>query len=255
MSAHEPTQRVIPIGRGRAAPLDANSPQILMIGGDSTVAAATRAALESDYLVIHAQLGAEGIEDASERRPALVILCLALPDMDGLAVCRAVRSQFPNPILAMSSQLDEDILIAALDSGADDFLAKPFRVDELRARIRALLRRSSPLQPAEELIECGDLRIEVPRRRVLIGGKPAPLTRTEFDILLFLALRPNRIQPQERILQAVWGPHHGEYVQTLRVHIGHIRRKLESEPSRPEYVLTEPGVGYYFSCPGAAEAS
>jgi two-component system KDP operon response regulator KdpE len=141
---------------------------------------------------------------------------------------------------------DEKGLVRALDEGADDVLTKPLQMDELKARVRPLLRRSWLAEIPKPQIACGALRIDVPRRKVTVDGESVSLTRTEFDIVLFLAVRRGTVQPQEAILQAVWGPHHGRYVQTLRVHIGHIRRKIEAEPSQPKYILTEPGIGYIF---------
>ena len=128
-------------------------------------------------------------------------------------------------------------------------LAKPLRSDELKARIRALLRRSRSAEITAPQIACGALRIDGARRKVTLSGEPVSLTRTEFDILLFLAVRRGSVQSQETILQAVWGGHHGQYVQTLRVHIGHIRQKIEKDPSQRKYILTEPGIDYRFSDP------
>jgi two-component system KDP operon response regulator KdpE len=175
------------------------------------------------------------------------MLCLQVADMDGAELCRSIRERYSYPILAVSTTRDERVLIRALDEGADDVLAKPLRTDELKARIRALLRRSRSAEITAPQIACGALRIDGARRKVTVDKQPVSLTRTEFDILLFLAVRRGVVQSQETILRAVWGLHHGEYVQTLRVHIGHIRQKIERDPSRPRYVLTEPGIGYRFA--------
>ncbi len=223
------------------------APQILLIGGDPSSATSACEILESErYCVVHRTSGTKGLEAASQYPPALVILYLALPDRDGIAVCRTIHTRFSSAILVVSPSHDEDSLVAMLDSGADDYVAAPVRPGELKARVRALLRRGHVPAQFDEILVFGGLEINVPRRRVSKDGERRRLTRTEFDILLFLARRSDRIQTQEAILKGVWGPHHGEYVQTLRVHIGHIRRKLERTPSRPQYVVTEPGVGYYF---------
>ncbi len=232
----------------RGGAIQTDAPRILLIGGEPSSTISTCEILESErYCVVHRTSGTEGLEAASQYPPALVILYLTLPDRDGIAVCRTIHTRFSSAILVVSPSHDEDSLVAMLDSGADDYVDAPVRPGELKARVRALLRRTRPPGHVDEILLFGGLEINVPRRRVSKDGERAQLTRTEFDILLFLARRSDRIQTQETILKAVWGPHHGEYVQTLRVHIGHIRRKLERIPSRPQYVVTEPGVGYYFS--------
>jgi two-component system KDP operon response regulator KdpE len=167
--------------------------------------------------------------------------------MDGVELCRSIRERHAYPILAVAETSDEQALVRALDEGADDVLCKPLRADELRARVRVLLRRSRTAEIGASQIVCGPLHIDGARRKVTLGGEPVSLTRTEFDILLFLAVRRDAVQSQETILRAVWGVHHGQYVQTLRVHVGHIRQKIEADPSRPRYILTEPGIGYRFA--------
>ena len=226
---------------------EAGAPRILLIGGEPSSTASTLEVLESErYSVVHCGSGSEGLEAAQKCPPALVILYLSLPDRDGIAVCRTIHTRFSSAIPVVSPSHDEDSLVAMLDSGADDYVAAPVRPGELKARVRALLRRGHVPEQFDEILVFGGLEINVPRRGVSKDGERRQLTRTEFDILLFLARRSNRIQTQEEILKGVWGPHHGEYVQPLPVHIGHIRRKLERIPSRPQYVVTEPGVGYYF---------
>ncbi len=162
-----------------------------------------------------------------------------------------MRPQANAPILALSTDTSEGALVAALDAGADDFMSQPLRENELRARVNALVRRGRNRSSRSDLIVCDELTIDVDKRRVSLAGQDVRLTRTEFEILLFLAQNRGNVLAQETILSQVWGPHHGEYVQTLRVHIGHIRRKVERDSSTPRYVLTESGVGYLFRAEGA----
>jgi len=226
--------------------------RVLLIGGEPTEASAVQSLLESEgHEVRHRFLAVEAIGVLSVWEPSLVMLCLQVVDMDGGELCRSIREKYAYPILAVSTNPEERALVRALDEGADDVLAKPLPGEELKARIRALLRRSRSTAIAAPQIVCDGLRIDVARRRVTLNNEPVSLTRTEFDILLFLALRQDTVQTQETILRAVWGGHHGQYVQTLRVHIGHIRQKIEQDPSSPRYILTEPGIGNRFAAPHA----
>lgn len=226
--------------------------RVLIIGGEPAEALTVQMLLEAEgHEVRHRSLAAEAIGMLSAWEPSLILLCMQVSDMDGAALCRSIRERYPFPILAVCTFPDERALIRALDEGADDVLTKPLRDDELKARVRALLRRSRCAEITTSQIACGALRIDTARRKVSRDGKPISLTRTEFDILQFLAVRRDTVQSQETILRAVWGQHHGQYVQTLRVHIGHIRQKIERDPSRPQYILTEPGIGYRFADPSS----
>lgn len=221
---------------------------ILLIGGEPEVVARVQSLLEDEgHEVRHRFLAEEAIGVLSGWEPSLVLLCLEIGDMDGVGLCRHIREIYAYPILAVAPNSDEGALVRALDEGADDVLPKPVRSEELKARVRALLRRSRSAEISAPQIVLGELRIDGARRKVTLGGEPVALTRKEYDILLFLAVRRGAVQAQEAILDAVWGPHHGEYVQTLRVHIGHIRQKIERDPSQPRFILTEPGVGYRFA--------
>lgn len=223
---------------------------ILFIGGEPEGAAAVRSLLEDEgYEVRHRFLAEEAIRILSNWEPSLVLLFLQVADMDGVDLCRRIREMYTYPILAVAPSSDEGCLVRVLDEGADDVLAKPLRNEELKARVRALLRRLRSAVIDATQLSFGELRIDGARRRVTLRHEAVPLTRKEFDILLFLGMRRGAVQPQETILDAVWGPHHGEYVQTLRVHIGHIRQKIECDPSQPRYILTEPGIGYRFADP------
>jgi two-component system KDP operon response regulator KdpE len=209
----------------------------------------------SGYTVFRAHDGQAAITGAIEHSPHLIILDLSLPIISGLDACTQLRSWYQAPILVLSAHDQEQLIVKALDLGADDYLTKPFRPGELLARIRALLRRSSKQPAGRVTLRAGDLKLDLARRRVLRLNQELSLTRTEFDILAFLARHVDRVVASEMILQEVWGLHHGQYEQTLRVHIGHIRKKIESDPSHPRYVLTEPGVGYRLATPSYGHAT
>ncbi len=201
------------------------------------------------YEVLVAATGNEALNSALEHDPDLVILDLLLPDMSGVDVCRKLREWRPVPILVVSGRDEETMKIKLLDLGADDYITKPFATGELLARIRALLRRSTgaPLSPV--VISAGSLKIDIPRRRVFKDGQELHLTRTEFDILAYLAQNANCAVSSKMLVQKVWGLRYVDDTQTLRVHIGHIRKKIEADPGDPEYILTEQGIGYRFAGP------
>jgi two-component system KDP operon response regulator KdpE len=200
-----------------------------------------------NYEVTLASSGEEAIERAIQRPPDLVILDLAMPGVDGLHVCQALRTWMTAPILILSVREGESDKVSALDLGADDYLTKPFSASELLARIRALLRRSSGANAPDPIIQVDALTIDLARRRVTKSGEEMRLTRTEFDILAFLLRNANRVVTSRMILQEVWGPEYTEDFHTLRVHIGNLRKKIEPDPSVPRYILTETSVGYQFS--------
>ena len=187
--------------------------------------------------------------------PHLIILDLLLPGPSGLDVCRELRTWYKGPILILSGYGEEEVIVSALDLGADDYITKPFRVVELLARVRALLRRVAKQPVPGAVRKIGELELNLARRRLTRKGVEISLTRTEFDIVACLIENLDWVVTSKMILETVWGPHHGEYNQTLRVHIGHIRKKIEPDPSRPCYVLTEPGVGYRFSIPAEQAAA
>ena len=226
--------------------------RILLIGGQPADALAVQMLFEAEgYEVRHRFLAVEAIGILDSWEPSLVMLCLEVSDMDGNELCRTIRERYAFPILAVAATPDEEALVRALDEGADDVLSLPLRGDELKAHVRALVRRSWSAEIHAPQIACGGLRIDGARRKATVNGDPVSLTRKEFEILLFLAVRRGSVQPQQAILRAVWGLHHGQYVQTLRVHVGHIRQKIEADPSRPKYLLTEPGIGYVFAEPNS----
>lgn len=182
--------------------------------------------------------------------PHLVIVDLTSRETQGSTMCRELRSWYSQPVLVLSTRLEEQLAIDVLDAGADIYVNMPFKPAELLARIRALLRSPSPKPQILDVIRSGDLEIDFTQRRVFISGKGVRLTRTEFLILAFLARNHDHPVSIQAILEAVWGPVRGDYMQSLRVHIGHIRRKIEPDPSQPTYLLTRRGGRYQLSTTG-----
>jgi two-component system KDP operon response regulator KdpE len=195
------------------------------------------------YTVEAAQTKAEALAVLGSRPPDALVLDLVLPDGEGVEVCAEVRRFSRLPILVLSAVGDEREKVRALDAGADDYITKPFGTDELLARLRAVLRRAVEPGAGSELI-VGDLTIDVLDRRVTRGGAEVHLTPIEFDIVRVLAHHLGRLVTHRQLLRDVWGPEYGQETHYLRVHIARIRAKLELNPSRPEYLITEPGVGY-----------
>ena len=225
---------------------------ILVVDDDEAVLRLVRGVFEGDHhRVVLARDGEQALAAAAEQGPDVVVLDLSLPVVSGLEVCRRLRTWFEGPILILSGHDEEDVVVEALDLGADDYLTKPFRPKELRARVRALERRTLESRPSRAVLQCGELRIDFAWRRVSREGREIRLTRTEFDILAFLVLKRNTVVTPNAVMEKVWGAHQGDYVQTIRVHVGHIRKKIEPEPSKPKYLLTEAGVGYRFATPEA----
>ena len=221
--------------------------KILIIDDDKQIRRALRSILVArQYEVAEAAGGEEGLDVAIDFGPDLIILDMSMAGMSGLEVCRALRSWYASPILILSVRGGDDDKIAALDMGADDYLTKPFSAGELMARVRALLRRSGNQTVPEPVISAGDLEIDLAQRVVKRSGTEVDLTRIEFDILAFLARNAAKVVTSRMILAQVWGPEYGEDTQTLRVHISHLRKKIETHPSVPRYILTEPGIGFRF---------
>ena len=195
------------------------------------------------YSVFAAASGAEALKAVLGQRPDLIILDLGLPDMDGSEVTRRVREWASVPIIILSVRGQETDKIEALDAGADDYLTKPFGAGELLARMRVVLRRTAP-PGTEPVFLSGELSVDVARRLVTVGGKEVQLTPTEYDILRTLATSAGKVLTHRQILRQVWGVGYEQEAHMLRVNVSNLRRKLEPDPSRPTYILTEPGVGY-----------
>ncbi len=201
----------------------------------------------SGYEPVQALTGAEGLHLLATAVPEIVLLDLGLPDMDGKDVIVRARGFSPVPIIVLSARDREAEKIAALDLGADDFVNKPFGVGELLARVRAALRPRMEESGKTAVYRAGGLEVDVPAHRVLIDGAPVRLTPREFDLLAFLARHAGKVVTHRQILKSVWGPAHEEDTQYLRVYVGQLRAKLESDPNDPVLILTEPGIGYRLS--------
>ena len=194
------------------------------------------------YEVAVASTASEALSVAAMRPPDAVILDLVLPDGSGIEVCRELRSWSSAPILVLSVVGDETEKVAALDAGADDYVQKPFGIDELLARLRALLRRATP--SGEPVLEIGELAIDLEKRLVTVGDRRVQLTPNEFDLLRVLAQNEGKLMTHPAILREVWGPAYGTESHYLHVYVSQLRRKLEDDPARPHYLLTEAGAGY-----------
>ena len=199
------------------------------------------------YGVRSAGDGEQALEEMKNWPPDLIITDLRMPVMDGLELCRRVRKDSRLPIIVLSVKGEETIKVEALDAGADDYITKPFSVNELMARVRAALRRTStPEQPDSPLIEAGDFRIDIPARGVTVKGREIRLTPKEFDLLIYLAKHPGKVMTHRALLAAVWGPNSVEQPEYLRVFVGHLRKKLEPDDDSAHYIVTEPWIGYRF---------
>ena len=222
---------------------------VLVIDDEPPIRRVVRNAVEGGIgTVIEAATGREGIDLTASARPQLVVLDLGLPDIDGGAVCREIRSWSSVPIIVLSARESPQEQAALLDAGADDYVTKPFSTVELQARIRAALRRarvpSSTAPPGP--IEIGDVRIDLVRPGLTRAGAPVHLTKTEWQVLRALARHPGRTVTHRQLFSEAMGKTHGDAQQNLRVHIRSLRRKIESDPVRPAIIVTEPGVGYRF---------
>ena len=223
-------------------------PQILVVEDDAAIRGVIRAALEeAGCRVAEAGDCARGVIEAGTRKPDLVILDLGLPDRDGVEFIRAMRAWSTKPILVLSARTEEAQKVAALDEGADDYLAKPFGVAELLARVRAGLRRAVRSPDSEAVaVSFGDVTVDLVERTVTRAGAPVHLTAVEFRLLATLLAHPGKIVTHRQLLREVWGPAYVEHGHYLRVYMGHLRQKLEAIPARPRHLVTETGVGYRF---------
>jgi two-component system, OmpR family, KDP operon response regulator KdpE len=224
----------------------AEGARILIIDDEHQIRRMLTTALSAyGYALAEASSGKEGLSQVLIFHPDLVILDLGLPDMDGMDVIKSLREWSQVPVIVLSVREREGDKINALDVGADDYLTKPFSMGELLARIRVAIRRSASTEDAP-VLNFLSLSIDLARRVVLLDGHELKLTPTEYEILKYLALHSGRVVTHGQLLRAVWGPNYQEETHYLRVYIGQLRRKIESDPSRPRYIITEPGVGYRF---------
>jgi two-component system KDP operon response regulator KdpE len=225
-------------------------PVVLVIEDEPQIRRFLRTTLDAQsFEVIEAENGARGITDAANRRPECIILDLGLPDMDGVDVIRRVREWTTVPIIVLSARTQETEKIAALDAGADDYVAKPFGAGELLARLRVALRHAARGEQPDEgaLYERGGLRVDLGARRVTLDGREVHLTPTEYRLLTTLVRHRGKVLTQRFLLQEVWGPGHVERPHYLRIYMANLRQKLEADPARPVMLLTETGVGYRLS--------
>ena len=221
--------------------------RVLVIDDEEQIRRALKSVLQArHYEVDLAETAEQGLEMTASRTPDIIVLDLTLPGMSGLEACKQLREWYGGPILILSVRNADDDKIAALDSGADDYLTKPFSTGELLARIRALLRRTQAVDSAVTEFRSGDLCVDYPKRTVTVKGELVHLTRTEFDILAMLSRNVGRVVTSRMLLDSVWGPEYVGDTQTLRVHVSHLRRKIESPGDVSRYILTEPGVGFRF---------
>jgi two-component system KDP operon response regulator KdpE len=231
--------------------MSANPTRVLVVDDEPQIVRGLTIVLrDAGYAVEAAATKAGALASLSTRPPEALVLDLVLPDGDGVAVCRDVRRWSHLPILVLSAVGDEREKVRALDAGADDYVTKPFGTEELLARLRAILRRSPDAGQART-VQVDQLIIDLEDRRVSYDGKEVHLTPIEFDLLRVLAQHPGRLVTQRQLLQEVWGPQYVEESHYLRVHIAHIRAKIEPDPSRPHYIVTDPGVGYRLREPNA----
>jgi two-component system KDP operon response regulator KdpE len=220
---------------------------VLVVDDDPAILRALSITLAArDYRVVTAATGADGLAATARERPEAIVLDLGLPDMDGTDVIRGIRGWTNTPIIVLSAREQEPQKVEALDCGADDYITKPFGMDELLARLRAALRRAVPA-PDEPVVTTDDFTVDLAAKRVtLASGEDVRLTPTEWQLLELLARHPDRLITGRQMLAEVWGPKYQTETHYLRVYLAQLRRKLEPDPARPRHLLTEPGIGYRF---------
>ena len=218
--------------------------RVLVVDDETSIRRYLRAALGAQgFAIYEASNGQEAINAVVSDRPDIIILDLGLPDFDGIEVTRRLREWSQTPIIILSVREAENDKIAALDAGADDYLTKPFSTGELMARMRVALRRTAAA-PEEPVLQVDDLKMDLSRRIVTVGENQIALTPTEYEILRLLLQNAGRVLTHRQLLRQVWGTAYESEMHILRVNISNLRRKIEPDPSRPHYLLTEPGVGY-----------
>jgi two-component system KDP operon response regulator KdpE len=223
-------------------------PKVLLIEDEKLIRRFVRVAVEEESCqVSEAETMAQGLIDAGLRKPDLLILDLGLPDGNGIDLIRDLRGWSDVPILILSARAQENDKIDALDAGADDYLTKPFSVGELRARVRALLRRRGRSgEAATPVVEFGTVTVDLSQRLISRAGEAVHLTPIEYRLLATLLGHPGKVLTQRNLLREIWGPSYVESSHYLRVYVGHLRQKLEDDPTQPKHFLTETGVGYRF---------
>jgi two-component system KDP operon response regulator KdpE len=231
---------------------------ILVVDDEPQIRRVLRSTLSSQgYVITDAKSGEEALESFRKERPDLVLLDVNMPGMGGIEACREIRLISDAPIIMLTVRNAERDKVSALDAGADDYVVKPFGIEELLARIRAALRRYAPGEAMPPFVS-KDLNIDFEAREVMVRGQAVHLTPKEFEVLKYLIANQGKPLPHRRLLQAVWGPDYGDETENLRVVINQLRKKIELDPAHPKYIATEPWVGYRFQLPkggGAKQVS
>jgi two-component system KDP operon response regulator KdpE len=223
--------------------------KILVVDDDPQIRRVMKATLVGhNYEVIEARTGEDALEKAPQEMPSLILLDMNMPGIGGLETCRAIRAGSDTPVIILSVRNTEKDKVAALDAGADDYVTKPFSIEELLARIRAALRRSAP-EGGPHAFHSPDLEIDFETRRVRVRAADVRLTPKEFDLLRHLVAHAGKPVTHRELLQAVWGPDYGDEPEYLRVFINQVRKKIEANPAKPKYIVTVPWVGYQFVGP------
>jgi two-component system, OmpR family, KDP operon response regulator KdpE len=221
--------------------------RILVVDDEAQITRVLRTTLSTQgYDLRVANDGEIALQVMQDWTPHLVITDLTMPNLDGVGLCRRIRQMSEVPIIVLSVRNQDRSKIEALDAGADDYVTKPFSMNELLARIRAQLRRVRPEETSSQRIERGDFCIDVESRSVKVGGRDVHLTPKEFDLLVYLARRPGKVLTHRALLAAVWGANNTEQPEYLRVFVGQLRKKIEPDPASPKYLITDPWVGYKF---------
>ncbi len=222
--------------------------RILVVDDEPQIRHSLQINLEKrNYAVMTAASGEEALEAIARQKPDVVIVDLILPTIDGIELTRRIREQSPVPIIVLSAIGDERKKVEALEFGADDYVTKPFGLEELVARVKSALRRTIMLSGSEPVFRSGDLTINFERREVRVHDKPVKLTPTEYDLLKYMIQYIGKVLTHRTLLTAIWGEAYVDQAQYLRVFIGQLRKKLEHNTARPRYILTDPGVGYRFA--------
>jgi two-component system KDP operon response regulator KdpE len=227
--------------------MDRPAPLVLLIEDEPQMRRFLRTALgANDYRLVEATTAKEGLAQAAARNPDVILLDLGLPDRDGLEVARELRGWSGTPIIVLSARGREEDKVKALDFGADDYLTKPFGVEELLARIRVALRHAATPAGAapEPVFQSGDLKVDLPSRRVWRAGEEIHLTPTEYKLLVTLVRHSGKVLTHRQLLKEVWGANYVNQAHYVRVYLAQLRQKIEADPARPRLLLTEPGVGY-----------
>lgn len=225
--------------------MTSNQPTLLVIDDEAQIRKFLRISLIAQgYKVLEAVNGSDGLAHAALSKPDLVVLDLGLPDMDGQAVLRELREWSQVPVLVLSVRASESEKVLALDGGANDYVTKPFGIQEFLARVRALLRQAGGAEQAQARISSGALSVDFAYRRVTLDGAEVSFTRKEYDVLALLARHLGRVVTQQQLLKNIWGPSHADDSHYLRVVVGHLRQKLNDDPAAPRFIVTEAGVGY-----------